>query len=160
TGRVRINLISARGDVSITVPLTGGFNAANLNQLRFQLPAGATLVTVDHLRVRLEDREEDDDPPAVIIIHDGDIEQELENIDGIIFISIKIKIVNTGGKAKGAFLVLDLDDLNELLDLADVNFLEGIGFVSQLNASQVVIGLGQNNVVHSNSKLQLKIRFK
>jgi hypothetical protein len=160
TGTVRINLIGAGGNVAITVPLTNGFNAGNLNQLRFQVPAGAALVSADHLRVKLEDEEDDDDPPAIIIIRDGDIEQEFENIGGIIFVSIKIKIVNTGGKAKGAFLILDLDDLSELFDLADISFLEGIGFVSQLNASQVIIGLGPNNIVHSNSKLQVKIKFK
>ncbi len=161
TGDVRINLIGAGGNVSVKVPLTGGFNAGNLNQLRFQVPAGAALTSVDHLRVRLEDIDEgDDDPPAVIIIRDGDIEQEIEDIGGVIFVSIKIKIVNTGGKAKGCFLVLDLDDLDELFDLADISFLEGIGFVSQINASQVIIGLGPNNIVHSNSKLQIKIKFK
>jgi hypothetical protein len=161
TGDVRINLLGAGGNVSVKVPLTNGFNAGNLNQLRFQVPAGAALTSVDHLRVRLEDTDEgDDDPPAVIIIRDGDIEQEIEDIGGVIFVSIKIKIVNTGGKAKGCFLVLDLDDLDELFDLADISFLEGIGFVSQINASQVIIGLGPNNIVHSNSKLQVKIKFK
>src|SRR5262245_16449485 len=159
TGQVRITLIAA-GSATITVALGSSFNAGNLNQLRFQVPAGGALTTADHLRVKLEDEEEDDDPPAIIIIRDGDIEQEFENDGGVIFVSIKIKIVNTGGKAKGCFLVLDLDDLDELFDLADVSFLEGIGFVSQINASQVIIGLGPNNIVHSNSKLQVKIKFK
>src|SRR5262249_17271279 len=109
TGTVRITLISGSGSATITVPLTSGFNASNLNQLRFQGAAGAAVVRADHLRVKIEDKEEDDDPPAVIIIKDGDIEQEVENDGGVIFVSIKIKIVNTGGKAKGAFLILDLD---------------------------------------------------
>jgi hypothetical protein len=158
TGTVRITLIAA-GSATITVPLSSSFNAGNLNQLRFQVPAGGVLTAADHLKVKLEDEQDDDDPPA-IIIRDGDIEQEFENIGGVVFVSIKIKIVNTGGKAKGCFLVLDLDDLDELFDLADVSFLEGIGFVSQINASQVIIGLGPNNIVHSNSKLQVKIKFK
>jgi hypothetical protein len=159
TGQVRITLIAA-GSATITVPLTSSFNAGTLNQLRFQALAGSALTTADHLRVRIEDEEGDDDPPAVIIIRDGDIEQEVEHVGGVIFISIKIKIVNTGGKAKGAFLVLNLAELRELLELADVSFLEGIGFVSQLDSDQVVIGLGPNNIVHSNSKLQVKIKFK
>jgi hypothetical protein len=159
TGTVRITLIAA-GSATITVPLSSAFNAGNLNQLRFQVPAGGVLTAADHLKVKLEDEQDDDDPPAIIIIRDGDIEQEFENIGGVVFVSIKIKIVNTGGKAKGCFLVLDLDDLDELFDLADVSFLEGIGFVSQINASQVIIGLGPNNIVHSNSKLQVKIKFK
>ena len=159
TGQVRITLIAA-GSATITVPLASAFNAGNLNQLRFQVPASAALTTADHLRVRIEDGEEDDDPPAVIIIRDGDVEQEIEDIGGVIFVSIKIKIVNTGGKAKGCFLVLDMDDLAELFDLADISFLEGIGFVSQINAHQVIIGLGPNNIVHSNSKIQVKIKLK
>jgi hypothetical protein len=159
TGTVRITLIAA-GSATITVPLSSSFNAGNLNQLRFQVPAGGALTAADHLKVKLDDEEDDDDPPAIIIIRDGDIEQELENIGGVIFVSIKIKIVNTGGKAKGCFLVLDLDELDELFDLADISFLEGIGFVSQINASQVIIGLGPNNIVHSNSKLQVKIKLK
>jgi hypothetical protein len=159
TGQVRITVIAA-GSATITVPLGSSFNAENLNQLRFQVPAGGALTAADHVRVQLEGKEDDDDPPAVIIIRDDDIEQEFEDIGGVIFVSIKIKIANTGGKAKGCFLVLDLDDLDDLFDLADVSFLEGIGFVSQINASQVIIGLGPNNIVHSNSKLQVKIKFK
>jgi hypothetical protein len=160
TGQVRITLISGSGSATITVPLSSAFNAGTLNQLRFQVPAGASLTTADHLRVKIEDEEEDDDPPAVIIIKDGDIEQEVENDNGVIFISIKIKIVNTGGKAKGAFLILDLDDLNELFDLADVSFLEGIGFVSLIDEHQVMIGLGQNNIIYNGGKIQVKIKFK
>src|SRR5262249_45710356 len=93
TGQVRITLIAA-GSATITVPLAGAFNAGNLNQLRFQVSAGSVLTTADHLKVKIEDEEGDDDPPAVIIIHDGDVEQEIENEGGVIFVSIKIKIVN------------------------------------------------------------------
>jgi hypothetical protein len=159
-GEARITLLSGSGSATITVPLDGAFNAGTLNQLRFQVPAGAGLVSADHLRVKLQNEPEDDDPPAIIIIKDGDIEQEIENLDGAIFVSIKIKIVNTGGKAKGAFLVLDLDDLRELFDLADISFLEGIGYVSHRDDHQVVIGLGPNNTLHSNGKLQVKIKLK
>ena len=160
TGDVRISLSGAGGSVSIKVPLTGGFNATTLNQLRFQVPAGAAIATADHLRVRLEDKEEDDDPPAVIIIRDDDIQQEIENVGGVIFVSIRIMIVNSGGKAKGTFLVLDLDELSDLFDLADISFLEGVGFVSELNDHQVIIGLGQNNIISSGGKIQVKIKFK
>ncbi|HEX5688646.1 MAG TPA: hypothetical protein VFX76_01515 [Roseiflexaceae bacterium] len=160
SGEVRITLLSGSGSATITVPLGSSFNAGTLNQLRFQAPAGASPVALDHVRVRLQDEPEDDDPPAIIIIKDNDIEQEIERIDGVVFVSIKIKIVNTGGKAKGAFLVLDLDDLRELFDLADISFLEGIGFVSHIDDRQVMIGLGSNNTLYSNGKLQVKIKFK
>ena len=159
-GQVRMLLRSAGGQKFVSVPLGSAFTAATLNQLRFQAPATSGVATIDHVLVRLTSEEEDDDPPAVIIIRDGDIVQEIENINGAIFVNIKIMIVNTGGKARGTFLVLDLDDLKELFDLADVSFLEGVGFVSQLDEHQVRIGLGQNNIVHSGGKIQVKIKFK
>jgi hypothetical protein len=160
SGEVRIALISGAGSATIKIPLTSAFNATTLNQLRFQVPAGAGITNADHVRVKLQDDEDDGDPPAVIIIKDGDLEQELEDVGGVIFVSIKIKIVNTGGKAKGAALVLDLDDLKALFDLADISFLSGIGFVSQLDEHHVVISLGENNIVYSGGKIQVKIKFK
>ncbi|HEX9438419.1 MAG TPA: hypothetical protein VF909_02010 [Roseiflexaceae bacterium] len=158
-GEARITLLSASSRTTISVPLAGGFSPATLNQMRFQVPAGGALTTADRLRVRLG-AQEDEEPPAVIIIGDGDIEQEVENEGGVIFISIKITIVNTGGRARGVFLVLDLDELDELFDLADIGFLDGIGFVSERDEHHVAIGLGQNNIVDSNGKIKVKIKLK
>lgn len=158
--KARIALRGASGVKTIEVALPGAFSVATLNQLRFQAPAGSGVSTADHLMVRLLSEQEDDEPPSVIIIRDPDIEHEIERINGVIFISIKITIINTGGKARGVFLILDLDDLRDLVDLADVSFINGVGFVSSHDDHQLIIGLGQNNQLDANGKIMVKIKFK
>ena len=106
-GRVQLNLSTSSGLQSVTFPLPNTFNLKTLNQLGFQTKAGSGVTLIDKVHVRL-DRDVNDSPPAVIIIRDGDIVHDIERINGIIFINIKISIVNTGGRAKGVFLVLDL----------------------------------------------------
>jgi hypothetical protein len=48
----------------------------------------------------------DVEKPPVIVIKDGDIEQEIERAGAVVFVNISITIINTGGKAHGVFLVL------------------------------------------------------
>jgi len=102
----------------------------------------------------------DVEKPPVIVIKDNDIEREIERVDADIFVNISITIVNTGGASRGTFLVLNLADLRELFDLADVGFLTGAGFVAERNDDRVVIGLGQNNKINHGGKVKLKIKFK
>ena len=158
-GLMRVTLIDSKGFKSISLPLPAGITAATLNQLRLQAPAGSGVTTADHVNVRIQ-ATSDEEPPAIIIIHDGDIEHEIENVHGIIFVNIKITIVNTGGEAHGTFLILNLDDFAGLFDLADVSFLTGVGFVKELDEHHVMIGLGNNNVLDGGGKLQLKLKFK
>jgi hypothetical protein len=102
----------------------------------------------------------DVEKPPVIVIKDGDIEQEIERVGAVVFVNINITIVNTGGKAHGVFLVLSRAEFAELFDLADISFLENAGFVSELGSDRVVIGIGQNNNIGNNGKVKLKIKFK
>lgn len=157
-GLVRVTLRSG-GARSFVVPLDSAFTLATLNQLRLQVASGGGSVTTDRLLAQLKTKGDDDEPPAVIIIGDDDIEREIEVIGGITFISIKITIINTGGDARGVFLILDRDDLDDL-DLAEISFLDGIGFVSTLDDARIVIGLGQNNIIRRDGKVKVKVRMK
>jgi hypothetical protein len=157
SGRVQLNLSTSSGLQSVTVPLPSTFNLRTLNQLGFQTKAGSGKTLIDKVQVRL-DREVNDSPPAVIVIRDGDIEHDIERINGIIFINIKITIVNTGGRAKGVFLVLDLDAFKDL-DLDDISFLENIGYVEHIENRLMFIGLGKNNVLEGDP-LKIKFKFK
>lgn len=103
---------------------------------------------------------EDQEPPPAIVIHESDIVREIEHVNGVIFVNISITIVNTGGAARGVFLVLNRAEFAELFDLADVSFLESIGYVSSVDADHVMIGLGQNNKIHHNEKVKIKLKFK
>lgn len=153
-------MLKQTGDrTAVKVSLGSAFSPATLNQLRFQALDGSAAVSVDKVLVRLRRGGGDDDPPAEIEIDDDEIEFEIEEENGVTFISINITIVNTGGKARGSFLVLDLDDFDDL-ELADVIFIDGIGFVSDLDDDEVTIGLGQNNIIGSNGKIKVKIKFK
>jgi hypothetical protein len=158
---VRLNLRTGTDRVTLTSGFPSDLTLAMLRQMQFQAPAGSGVATADDLLVQLRAGDDDDDePPPVIIIRDGDIEQEIENVNGNIFVSIKITIVNTGGAGHGCFLVFSLDDLDELLDLADVSFLDGVGFVQRIEGGMVYIGLGQNNVIEAEGKVRVKIKFK
>jgi hypothetical protein len=66
-----------------------------------------------------------------------------------------LNINNTGGRARNTFLVLDLDQL----DLAELRFLEGQGYVREIVGNQVVIGIGQNNTLNT-ERISLNLRFR
>jgi hypothetical protein len=156
----QIVLKTASGSKFVSVALPSAFNAATLNQLQFQAPAGSGNATVDRLIVTLTKGEDHVKRPAVIVIRDSDIEQEIERVNGILFINIKITILNTGGRSDGTFLVLNLADFSADFDLDDIGFLEGTGFVKERTSTQLVIGLGANNTILSGERVKVKIKFK
>lgn len=159
SGKLQIKLESSSGQTTLVIDLDPAFTAATLNQLRFRTPSGSGKYSIDDIKVEFKQGEpEDDDPPAVIIIRDGDIERELEIINGIIFVNIKISIMNSGGKARGSFLIIDLDDLDDL-DLAEVGFLAGEGFVREIRDGKLYIGVGYNNIIR-NDLIKIKVKFK
>jgi hypothetical protein len=153
----QILLKTVSGSKTISVPLPSEFNVTTLNQLQFQTSAGSA--TADRLIVTFQKGEDRVKRPAVIVIRDDDVEQEIERVNGILFVNIKITIVNTGGRSDGSFLVLNLADFADF-DLDDIGFLEGVGFVKERTATQLVIGLGQNNTILSGDRLKLKLKFK
>ncbi len=157
----QIALKTASGTKLVSVPLPSTFSVTTLNQLQFQAPAASGNATADHVVVTFQKGEHKQKKPAVIVIRDSDVEQEIERIDGVLFVNIKITIVNTGGRAGGCFLVLNLADFGDDFDLADVGFLNGTGFVQELTPTQVTIGLGENNVINGGGgKVKVKIKFK
>ena len=156
----QIVLKTASGAKTVSVALPGTFNVSTLNQLQFQMPSGNGGATADHLIVTFKKGEDRVKRPAVIVIRDSDIEQEIERINGVLFVNIKITIINTGGRSDGTFLVLNLADFADNFDLDDISFLEGIGFVKERTTTQLVIGLGQNNTILSGERLKIKIKFK
>jgi hypothetical protein len=155
----QIVLKTATGAKTVSVPLPSTFNVTTLNQLQFQAPAGSGSATADRVIVTFQKGEDRVKRPAVIVIRDSDVEQEIERISGILFVNIKITIVNTGGRSDGTFLVLNLADFADF-DLDDIGFLEGVGFVKQRTTTQLVIGLGQNNTILSGERIKVKIKFK
>jgi hypothetical protein len=77
----------------------------------------------------------------------------------MLFVNIKITIVNRGGRSDGSFLVLNLADFADF-DLDGIGFLEGIGFVKERTATRLVIALGQNNTILSGERIKVQINFK
>src|SRR4029079_1453593 len=138
----QIVLKTASGSKMVSVPLPSTFNSTTLNQLQFQMPSGTGSATADHLIVTFQKGEAEVKRPAVIVIRDEDVEKEIERIDGVLLVNIKITILNTGGRSDGTFLILNLADFADNFDLDDVGFLEGVGFVKQRSATQLMIGLG------------------
>ncbi len=159
SGKIQIKISSRSKQRTFNVDLPAGVNATTLNQLRLHVPAGAVAIFLKQAEVTLKAEErEDDDPPAVVSFDDNDIEHDQETINGIVFINIRITISNTGGKARDCFLIIDLNDLQDF-DLAEVGFLEGEGFVSEIRDGKVYIGIGLNNILR-NDNIKVKVKFK
>src|SRR5215213_8535835 len=132
----QIVLKTTSGVKTVSVPLPSTFNVTTLNQLQFQAPAGSGSATADRVIVTFQKGEDRVKRPAVIVIRDSDVEQEIERINGILFVNIKITIVNTGGRSDGTFLVLNLADFADF-DLDDIGFIEGLGFVKERTTTQL-----------------------
>jgi hypothetical protein len=103
-----------------------------------------------------EEDDDNDEPPAVIVVPQPTV--VIEVINNISFVVLDFEIRNNGGRAGDVFLVLDLDD--DLVDLDDLSFLEGIGYVRSIGDGQVVIGIGQNNIVGRNGVVRLNLRLR
>jgi hypothetical protein len=156
SGNVQIRLRCAGQSTTINVDLPAAFA---LNQLRMQVTAG--IAAIDNVMVHVEGQKQDDtEPEPVINVGDSDVEHDIEHVNGVTFVNINITIANTGGDARGVFLVIDRATFEQLFDLADVSFLENVGFVSSVDGNQVIIGLGQNNKIRHNGKIKVKIKFK
>jgi hypothetical protein len=158
TAQILLKTASGLKQISVSLPST--FNVTTLNQLQFQLPSGGGNSTADHVIVTFQKGEQRQEKPPVIVIHDSDVEQEIEHIDGVLFVTIRILIVNTGGRSNGTFLVLNLADFGDDFDLSDVGFLDGTGFVKERTPTQIMIGLGDNNVINGGGKVRVQIKFK
>jgi hypothetical protein len=102
-----------------------------------------------------DEDDNDDEPPAVIVIPPPTV--VIEVVNNISFVVLNFEIRNNGGRAGDVFLVLDLDDL---LELSDLTFLEGVGYVRSLGNGQVVIGIGENNRINRNGVVRFRITFQ
>jgi hypothetical protein len=107
-------------------------------------------------------------PPADISIGDDAVGRRVEIVNNITFVIVQITIKNTGGRASGTHLWLELDDDDDddddgrrrRFDLADVRFAQGSGYVRDWDGRRVWIGVGSNNVVHRNDIIIVSISFR
>ncbi len=165
TGTMDVVFTTSREQIRLTgIRLPGTFTPARISQLRFRVNSFSGVYTLDNLLARIEcERRDDDDrrddtprrdPPAVIIVERPETRIVVEN--NIAFVIVTVNINNTGGRARDMFLVIDSDDL----ELVDLTFLESIGYVHEIRAGQVVIGIGQYNVVRRGGKIKFDLKFK
>ncbi len=163
-GTLLLKLESGGSEIEVSgIDIPSAFEPRSLNQLRFETEARTGAYTIDNVAIRVEcvprddddDDDDDDGPPAVIVIDQPDV--NIEVINNITFVNFEMTINNIGGEAENVVLVIDADDQ---LELADLSFLEGIGYVVNIVDGQILIGLGQNNVVIKEGKLKLKFKFK
>ncbi len=165
TGTMDVVFTTGREQIRLTgISLPSTFTPARISQLRFRVNSFSGVYTLDNLlaRIECEHRADDDrrddtprrDPPAVIIVERPETRIVVEN--NIAFVIVTVNIGNTGGRARDMFLVIDSDDL----ELVDLTFLESIGYVHEIRAGQVVIGIGQYNVVRRGGKIKFDLKFK
>jgi hypothetical protein len=101
--------------------------------------------------------DDDDDEPAEISIETPDI--EIEVINDITFVVLVLNVINAegAGNADEALLRIELEDF---LELDNLSFLNGIGFVKSIEDDEVIIGVGMGNTVGKGNNVRMRLRFR
>jgi hypothetical protein len=128
----------------------------------------------------MNDDDDDDDSPAFTIVN---VTATSTSFDDSGRTRVTISFVNNGRTSRGTLLLLDLnndgyddddddgcrvvngvvqrddDDDDGWVGLGEVNFQEGVGFVRDICGDNIVIGLGQWNVVPRGATITVEIVF-
>jgi hypothetical protein len=135
------------------IALPVAFSPDSVGQLLFAAEGAAGRYAVDDVEVKVE-KEEKADPAKIEL---GEPTYEIISENGVSFVVLVIKIDSTGGLARDVFLTIELDD--DTLDLLDLSFIAGIGYIKERGNGKIVIGIGENNRFRS-GKFELKFKFK
>lgn len=159
-GTTMLELTTAAGSLSVDgLALPGAFTPDSVGALLFAAGGAAGNYGIDAVDVKVEkDEVENRPPPAKIVITPpANNTAVVEIVNNVTIINFNIVFQNSGGRANGTTLVLDLDD--DLLEILDLSWVSGVGYIKEIKDGQIVIGIGQNNVVRK-EKFDLKFKFK
>jgi len=159
-GTVTLDLTTGTGTLRLDgLGLPGSFTPDSVGALVFAAGGAPGAYGLDAVDVKVEKEELEDTPPParIVITPPANNVAVVEVINNITIINFNIVIQNSGGRASGTTLILDLDD--DLLEILDLSWVSGIGYIKQIKDGQIVIGIGQNNVVRKES-FNLKFKFK
>jgi hypothetical protein len=159
-GTAAMELTTGAGSLSIEgVALPGSFTPDSVGALVFAAGGATGAYGLDAVDVRVQKEEVENKPPParIVITPPANNTAVIEVINNVTIINFNIVIQNSGGRAAGTTLTLDIDD--DLLEILDLSWVSGIGYVKEIRDGQIIIGVGQNNVVRKET-YNLKFKFK
>lgn len=155
-----LDLQTSAGSVKLSpISLPGGFGPDTVGRLIFAAGGATGKYGVDKVEIKVEKDDDDDrEPPARIVITPSPSNNvTFEVVGDVTLVNFNIVLKNQGGRAKNVFLVLDVDD--DLLDLLDLSWVSGVGYVKEIKDGQIVIGIGEYNAIRKDT-YDLKFKFK
>ena len=154
-GRMALNLSTAAGSVALSrIALPSNFSPDSVGALVIAAGGAIGRYSIDDVEVRIEQQEKKDDPAQVEIEHP---EYGVDVEHGTSIVSLVLTLNSSRGPARDAFLTLNLDGAQ--LDLLDLSFLAGVGYIKEHGTNRIVIGIGENNRLDLD-RFQLRIKFK
>ena len=142
-----------------TLSMPVSFNPDTVGALLFAADGATGNYGLDNTEVTIQKETLGDTPaPAKIVINPPSANStSIETINGVTLISFNFTLQNSGGRAKAVYLTLNVDDTQ--LDLLDLSWLRGVGYVKELKAGQIVIGIGEYDAIRK-EPYDLKFKFK
>ena len=154
-GRMALNLSTAVNSVALArIAIPGNFSPDNIGALIIAAGGASGRYSIDDVEVRVEQEKKKADPARVEFERP---EYEVENDHGTAIVSLVLRLNSSRGMATNVFLTLNLDETQ--LDMLDLSFLSGIGYIKERGHNQIVIGIGENNRFRQ-EHFQIKIKFK
>lgn len=158
-GRMELELSTSAGSLRLDpLSLPGGFNPDTVGRLQFAAGGASGNYGIDRVEVRVQKEDDEKEEPARIVIAPPSPNNiTFEVVGDVTLINFNIVLKNHGGRAKNVFLVLDIDD--NLIELLDLTWVAGIGYVHEIRGGQIVIGVGEYNAIRKDT-YDLKFKFK
>jgi hypothetical protein len=158
-GVMELELTTSAGSLQLDpLILPGNFNPDSVGRLHFAAGGASGSYGIDQVEVTVqkEDKEKED-PARIVITPPATNTVSFEEIGDVTLINFNIVLKNNGGRARNVFLVLDVDD--DLIELLDLSWVSGVGYVQSIGEGQIVIGIGEYNAIRKDS-YDLKFKFK
>ncbi len=158
-GRMELELTTNAGSLRLDpLSLPGSFNPDTVGRLQFAAGGASGNYGIDRVEVRVQkEDDEKEDPARIVITPPATNNITFEVVGDVTLINFNIVLKNNGGRARNVFLVLDVDD--KLLELLDLTWVTGIGYVHEIREGQIVIGIGEYNAIRKD-RYDLKFKFK
>jgi hypothetical protein len=158
-GRMELDLTTSAGSLLLDpISLPGSFNPDTVGRLHFAAGGASGSYGIDRVEVRVQkEDDEKEDPARIVITPPATNNVSFEVVGDVTLINFNIVLKNSGGRARNVFLVLDVDD--ELIELLDLTWVSGVGYVHEIREGQIVIGIGEYNAIRKDS-YDLKFKFK
>lgn len=137
------------------IALPAAFTPDSVGQLVFAAGGAAGSYSIDKVEAKVEKDDQKKAEPAKVEVEQPEYEVEHEN--GATLIVLVLALNSSKGMAHDVFATITMDDSQ--LDLLDLSFLSGVGYVKEKGKGKIVIGIGENNRFRKGD-FKFKLKFK